>query len=39
MCAYVFALSTVTAGEAAVAVLLSCRERPCVGYYLTDQLK
>lgn len=32
-------LFTVTAGNAAVAVLLSCRVGPCVGYYLTDQVK
>lgn len=41
MCVYlcVCVLSTVTAGAAAVAGLLSCRVGPCVGYYLTDQLK
>lgn len=32
-------LSTVTAGGAAVAGRLSCRVGPCVGYYLTGQLK
>lgn len=33
------ALCTITAGGAAVAGLLSCRVRPCVGCYSTDHLK